>query len=452
MRNIVFLTPEYFEDLKSAAFQSLRSQDHLFISLEGESTTFIRFNHAKVRQIGEVDQAHLSLTLVKEASQNILTRTTRSFALLGDLSSETLRVQNLIKEMQAEVDLLPPDPYAVLPKSGTSSHIVKTGKLLSPVEAVDHLFSSAKKLDLVGIYSSGNMVRAMANSKGLQHWFSTESFLVDYSLYTENQKALKNLYAGQIWNPETYARQIEDDAKKLSLLNAPPKKLQPGSYRTYLCPSALNDMIQMFSWGCIGEGSIQQGDSPLRMVRNKARSFSPLFTLAEDFRGGEVPRFNEEGELSAEFLPLIEEGNLKNSLISSRSALEYKLQANGASGSEGLRSPKVFSGNLKSESAAKELHEGLYLSNLHYLNWSDQTEGRITGMTRYACFWVENGELRSPIENLRWDDSIFNLLGTELEALSDTCMSIPESNTYGQRNLGHASIPGALIKKMQFTL
>ena len=32
--------------------------------------------------------------------------------------------------------------------------------------------------------------------------------------------------------------------------------------------------------------------------------------------------------------------------------------------------------------------------NLHYLNWSDNIGGRITGMTRYACFWVENGEIK----------------------------------------------------------
>jgi len=44
-----------------------------------------------------------------------------------------------------------------------------------------------------------------------------------------------------------------------------------------------------------------------------------------------------------------------------------------------------------------ELGTGIYVSNLHYLNYSDRQACRMTGMTRFACFWVENGELVAPI-------------------------------------------------------
>jgi predicted Zn-dependent protease len=54
------------------------------------------------------------------------------------------------------------------------------------------------------------------------------------------------------------------------------------------------------------------------------------------------------------------------------------------------------------------------------LNWSDQSGGRITGMTRYAFFWVENSEFIAPIENLRFDDSIYDFLGEKLEAFTDS--------------------------------
>ena len=100
----------------------------------------------------------------------------------------------------------------------------------------------------------------------------------------------------------------------------------------------------------------------------------------------------------------------------------------------------------------KKLDTGLYLSNLHYLNWSDPVGGRITGMTRYACFWVENGELNAPIENLRFDDSIFHLLGSELENLGVESETHAETSSYEYRQLGSIKTPGALIKNMQFTL
>ncbi len=40
--------------------------------------------------------------------------------------------------------------------------------------------------------------------------------------------------------------------------------------------------------------------------------------------------------------------------------------------------------------------------------------GEITGMTRYACFWVEKGEIVAPIENLRFDDYLYRFLGEGL--------------------------------------
>jgi predicted Zn-dependent protease len=80
-------------------------------------------------------------------------------------------------------------------------------------------------------------------------------------------------------------------------------------------------------------------------------------------------------------LPLIQAGQLVNTLINSRTAKEYGKVANGANGSESLRSPEVLPGTLPAADILKALDTGLYLSNLHYLNWSDRPTGRITGMT-----------------------------------------------------------------------
>ena len=39
-------------------------------------------------------------------------------------------------------------------------------------------------------------------------------------------------------------------------------------------------------------------------------------------------------------------------------------------------------------------------------------------MTRYACFWVEDGEIISPIDDMRFDDTIYNFFGDKLEAVT----------------------------------
>ncbi|MEQ1724131.1 MAG: metallopeptidase TldD-related protein, partial [Pseudobdellovibrio sp.] len=77
---------------------------------------------------------------------------------------------------------------------------------------------------------------------------------------------------------------------------------------------------------------------------------------------------------------------------------------------------------------------------------------RITGMTRFACFWVENGEIIGPIQDLRFDDTLYNLFGSELINLTDHASTFVNTSTYQKRSLGGMKVPGVLLNKMNFTL
>lgn len=91
----------------------------------------------------------------------------------------------------------------------------------------------------------------------------------------------------------------------------------------------------------------------------------------------------------------------------------------------------------------RTLDTGLYISNLHYLNWSDQNSRRITGMTRYACFWVESGQIKSPIQDLRFDETLYHFPESGLIGLTDT---------YEQRSVDGVKIPGLLVNDFNYTL
>ena len=73
-------------------------------------------------------------------------------------------------------------------------------------------------------------------------------------------------------------------------------------------------------------------------------------------------------------------------------------------------------------------------------------------MTRYVCFWVEQGEIIAPIKDLRFDDSLYEFLGTKLENLTDTQEFILCVDTYGARSLGGSLMPGLLVNDFTFTL
>jgi predicted Zn-dependent protease len=444
-----------FESLSQRIFKTRKAGEHFFLSLSAEDTQFIRINGAKVRQAGVVEDASLDITLVLERPDG-LRRASRTCTVTGLSWKDGEVIDETLKALRDEVIDLPIDPFAQLPVNYGSGESETRGNLLDRETAAQSLLGSeVKGLDIAGIYAAGPVVRAMANSEGQSLWFMSETFSLDYSVYTPNQRALKGTFAGKVWDSTAFEKEMQKARTQLPILEKTAKQVARGRHRTYLAPAALHDFVAMFSWACISEAAIQQGESALRLMRGTpglTKSLSPLFTLSEDFRGGEVPRFNGLGEMAPEVLPLIEHGVLQNTLVSSRTAKEYGVASNAAAGSESLRSPSVDGGLLAEERILKALDTGLYLSNLHYLNWSDQTHGRITGMTRYACYWVEDGKIVAPIENMRWDDSLFTVLGTELEALTVNRAFIPNVDTYERRGIGGAWMPGALLKRMDFTL
>jgi predicted Zn-dependent protease len=112
----------------------------------------------------------------------------------------------------------------------------------------------------------------------------------------------------------------------------------------------------------------------------------------------------------------------------------------------------VAPGTLAEGDVLAALDTGLLIGNLHYLNFSDRANGRVTGMTRFATFWVERGAIAGPVDVIRWDDTLYRMLGDALEALTDTPHWILNNGTYGQRSVQTSRVPGALLGKMAFTL
>ncbi len=435
-----------FNSLNTVLMEQLRSGEYLILQLSGEESQFIRFNRARVRQTGMVIDANLTIKFI----QNDRTAYA-SFPLRGDIGVDTANALDNLEYLRQEVQQLPLDPYIVLPGNQGSSHEVYAGKVLNPESAIDSILSVTENLDFTGLYAGGRIIRANANSAGQKHWFATDSYFLDYSLIAPSEKAVKSIFAGRFWNQDEYEKQIKESIGQLQKLDSNIYPLEPGKYRTYFAPEAVGHLIGMLSWGAISESSLRSGGSALNKLR-AGKKLSQLFTLKENFAGGNVPRFNELGEMSELELPLIVEGELINTLVSSRTAKEYGLQSNGASSGEGLRAPEVEAGTLTKDSILKTLDTGLYLANLHYLNWSDQTGGRITGMTRYACFWVEKGEIIAPIKDMRFDESLYNFLGDNLIGVTDFREFIPETGTYEQRALGGYLMPGMLVEDFAFTL
>jgi predicted Zn-dependent protease len=452
LHNFVEDTRVLFDRLAEAAFAELGTGEELNLNLGAEDQTYLRFNDSKVRQATGVAQRNLALTFQSRGRRVIY-----SVDLAGQADRDAATLRSLIARARAETAVLPEDPFLTPMQNNGSSANHHSGDLPDAAEAIACIAETTAGTDFTGFLASGPQIRATRNSAGQDHWFATETFFIDYSLFTVNasgeNKAVKGLYAGRRWDPERFAASIAGSRARLELLRRDSRTLSPGGYRVYFAPAAVAELAGMFSWNAVSYGAWKEGDSALQKLIEGEAEFSPLFNLAENFELGLSPPFNSLGEVAPDRIPIIERGRLKNLLVGVRSAKEYGVAANAAEPEgEYPRSPEIGAGLLPEADVLRALGTGLYVGNLHYLNWSDLQYARITGMTRYACFWVENGEIVAPIRDLRFDESLYRVFGSELEALTRETETQASTDTYGRRALGGCRVPGALVRDFRFTL
>ena len=475
--------------------QELRGDEVLLCNLEGEDSDFVRLNGNRVRQAGGVSAWGLSLDLIQGQRQ-----AQASCDLSGDLGEDLVRARTLIERLRERLPHVPEDPYLnystepgeshrILGGGGTAGGLAlgpgageevsreigqqrdstsqdwdnARGEWDSPrqdrenashewdsADAIADIIQAAAGLDLVGIWASGELSAGFASSLGHRHWHASRSFNLDFSCYLAGDKAVKANLSGQVWNRAALAAKLAGVRRALEILARPAKVIPPGRYRAWLAPAAVAELLELLSWGGFGLKDHRTAQTPLLRLVREERRFDPRVTLREEHRRGLVPGFTAEGFLKPAAVTLIAGGRYRDCLVDSRSAKEYGQAVNAAG--EGPESLALDPGDIPTAEMPDRLDEGLAIGNLWYLNYADRNDCRVTGMTRFATFWVENGAPVAPVEVMRFDDSLYHLLGDRLEGLTRERELIVSPDTYEGRSRASALLPGLLVSAIDLAL
>jgi predicted Zn-dependent protease len=439
---------EYFYQLADSLTPLLQSGEVYTCTFDAEDSDFVRFNRSAVRQAGTVAQRFLSLTLIHG-----MRHTSGTVSLSGDLEMDRPRVTLLVSELREQLPYLPEDPHLLYATEVHSSEHQGQNRLPEDSTAIVAAIQEAGRgRDLVGLYAAGAIHSGFANSFGQRNWFSSYSYNFDWSFYHQGDKAVKCSYAGFVWDPAEFTRKVNAAAEQLAVLSRPPRTIEPGRYRVYLAPDALSDIVGLLGWGgfSLKEHRTKQ-TVLLKMVEEGVRLHS-LVTLRENTRDAVAPNFQEDGFIKPDQVTLIDHGVFRDCLISPRSAKEYGVSTNGASGGEAPESLDIAAGSLPTAEVLRRLDTGVYINNVHYLNYSDRVACRITGMTRFATFWVQDGVIQAPLNVMRFDETLYRMLGENLLGLTSERDLILDPGTYYARSTSSGRFPGALVEDFTFTL
>ena len=438
---------EYFNDVADT-LQGLLEKDEVFTStFSGEESDFVRFNKSAVRQAGAVTQRTLSLDLIEGKRHAAGTVT-----LSGDMELDRPRLVELVKDLRETRKHVPDDPHLLYSTEVRSSERKAEKKLPDAGAAVASVRDAGQGKDLVGIYAAGGIHSGFASSLGQRNWYTGYSYNLDWSFYARADKAVKTSYAGFEWDPKAFTQKVDWAKEQLAAVGKTPKTIDKGRYRVYLTPAALYEILSLLSWGGFSLKAHRTKQTPLlKMVEGVAR-LAPGVTISEHTARGVAPNFQGAGFIRPDKVDLIAGGAYSQCLVSPRSAKEYGVSTNGASSRETPESIEVSAGDLPQAEALSRLGTGVWVSNLWYLNYSDRSACRTTGMTRFATFWVENGQIKAPLNVMRFDETVYRVLGENLVSLTRERDMILDNDTYFRRSTASGRVPGALVNDFAFTL
>ncbi|MEI6000203.1 TldD/PmbA family protein [Paraburkholderia bengalensis] len=436
----------YFMSLANEIEHRLNGHEIALTSFSSEQSDFIRFNEGKVRQTGHVSQASLTLRLIDGQRQAYATLTP-----CGDMRADTHAVARAIAALRDGLRDASDDPHLLFDTAVWSESTQRAGTLPSP-DALPLLVAHyARGLDFVGFYAGGAISRGFASSLGSRGWYEVDNFNFSWSLYDASGRAIRSHYAGDTWSDAVFAGKVKQAAARLPFLAGEPRVLTPGRYRTYLAPAAMQELMEAVSPGAFSARSQATARSEFYRLNIGEVSLDPRVALTEDLSLDITPRFNGDG-YRRESVPLIEAGRAVHQLTSARTAREYGLVPNGATSAESPAALSMQGGDLASGDVLGALDTGLYVGNLWYVNFSDRMNCRMTGMTRFATFWVERGRIVAPVAAMRFDDSLYRMLGSELEQIDAQPELQLNDWTWGERATGGMKLPGVLVRSFDLTL
>src|SRR5690606_11769544 len=115
--------------------------------------------------------------------------------------------------------------------------------------------------------------------------------LFDWCLYVGGDKAVKQSVAGPRWEADAFVRALDAGRRDLEALRRPARRIEPGTYRAFLTPAALLEILEIVSWGGFSARAQHQRQSCLQRLVAGDRTLDPRVNLVENAGLGLSPRF-----------------------------------------------------------------------------------------------------------------------------------------------------------------
>ncbi len=382
---------------------ALSTADECTAVLTGSTRGNIRFALNNVSTSGVVTDTSLEIRVaygrrvgtasINEFSDAALERVVRRAEALAKLAPENPEfLPAVAKQRYRASDTFSPATAAITPDQRAGIAAASIGPC------------RAQKLVAAGFLEDGQGFSAFANSKGNSGYQRTTDLDYTCTVRTEDGRGSgwvgRNLQDVAGFNAGT---EVATAMRKASA-SAEARALEPGKYTVILEPAAAAGLVSFMARFF----DARQADEGRSFLSKKGggnklgeQVYDPRVTLIADpwAPGLAVLPWDDEG-LPRERQLLVDKGRIANLNYSRFWAQKQGKTAVGEPGN------LIMTGGTRTTAdLVRSTQKGILVTRTWYIRMVDPQTVLLTGLTRDGTFYIENGEIRYPVKNFRFNES-----------------------------------------------
>ena len=280
-------------------------------------------------------------------------------------------------------------------------------------KTLNTMLSTCRSAKIIGagFHTASELATAEATANGNRRYFRSTNADVSVTARSADGTGSGYFSSDHFDLSKLNAQEVVDQAVNKAVKSRQPKPIEPGTYPVILEAQAVADLVG-FLTNALDARTTDEGRSAFSGKDGKGRIGEKIFNeqlnIYSDPMHAELPAAPSTNEgIPAARLSLIRNGVLENLAYSRFWAQEKKKEPTPGPVNyifESAQAPTSMAAMIKS------MERGLLISRFWYVRLIDGRSIMLTGLTRDGVWSIEKGQIRNPVGNLRFNQSVLAML------------------------------------------
>ncbi|MBN1326326.1 MAG: TldD/PmbA family protein [Candidatus Cloacimonetes bacterium] len=403
-------------------------------------TDFLRFYQSQINYNISKTSISLDTTLYKGKKSYSFSMKEPSKQKLTEKIEEA---SNLIDNLPEDPDFIDIEDDLQRSSEKDKTNNIKQVNLSRKLDILSEVAAAVSPYEfkIYGTFICNYRTLYLINSNGVnKKEINSPIFLEVKAVSDKNEVTVMENFGGEDFSRFDQSRFIKNLTAKVEAAGSEIVDVDPGEYEVILAPRCIGEYF-LYLESSMTARSLDHKQSFFEGKLDK-KIFPDSITIIDDPQDPDLINFdyNSDGHVYQK-TTLIKQGVFKNFMVDNYYGRKLKMKKNGSDGGALV----METGDKNWEQLVGSVKKGLYISSLHYMNFINQKETSITGLTRDGTFLIEDGKITKVVNNLRFTEKISDVISgiTDIENKSYT---IAVSGNYGEFGIYSMRMPHVKVK------